>query len=145
MWREEQSLWDVMSPLYQESNETDKNLKRLRLLIEIPWGFLNFSYTFKRALKLLWLADTQRRYSRLCNDVVCPLGGRYFFKNQLYWKFLLCLFALNWNKVPWMGSLLKKFKFFIWTMCTEFRLLWNSHSQIQFWIHMVFHILESTF
>ena len=53
MWREEQSLWDVMSPLYQESNETDKNLKRLRLLIEIPWGFLNFSYTFKRALKLL--------------------------------------------------------------------------------------------
>ena len=27
MWREEQSLWDVMSPLYRDKNEKDKSLK----------------------------------------------------------------------------------------------------------------------
>ena len=29
MWREEQSLWDVMSPLYWDRNEKDKSLKRM--------------------------------------------------------------------------------------------------------------------
>ena len=29
MWREEQSLWDVMSPLYRDKNEEDKSLKRM--------------------------------------------------------------------------------------------------------------------
>ena len=29
MWREEQSLWDVMSPLYRDRNEKDKSLKRM--------------------------------------------------------------------------------------------------------------------
>ena len=29
MWREEQSPWDVMSPLYQGRNEKDKSLKIL--------------------------------------------------------------------------------------------------------------------
>ena len=29
MWREEQSLWDVMSPFYQAKNEKDKSLKRM--------------------------------------------------------------------------------------------------------------------
>ena len=29
MWSEEQSLWDVMSPLYRDSNEKDKSLKRM--------------------------------------------------------------------------------------------------------------------
>ena len=46
-WREEQSFWDVKSPLYRDRNEKDKSLKRLRFLIEIPWRFLNFSYIFK--------------------------------------------------------------------------------------------------
>ena len=27
MWREEQSLWDVMSSLFREKNEKDKSLK----------------------------------------------------------------------------------------------------------------------
>ena len=45
MWREEQSLWDAMSFLYRKRNETDKSLKRLRFLIEIPWRFL-ISVTF---------------------------------------------------------------------------------------------------
>ena len=27
MWREEQSLWDVMSPFYWDKNEKDENLK----------------------------------------------------------------------------------------------------------------------
>ena len=47
MWTEEQSLWDVMSPLYRERNEKSKSLKRLRFPIEIPWRFLSFSYVFK--------------------------------------------------------------------------------------------------
>ena len=29
MWREEQSLWDVMSPLYQDKNEKGKSLERM--------------------------------------------------------------------------------------------------------------------
>ena len=29
MWREEQSLWDVMSPLHWDRNEKDKSLKRM--------------------------------------------------------------------------------------------------------------------
>ena len=29
MWREEQSLWDVMPPLYRDKNEKDKSLKRM--------------------------------------------------------------------------------------------------------------------
>ena len=27
MWREQQTLWDAMSPLYQDKNERDKSLK----------------------------------------------------------------------------------------------------------------------
>ena len=29
MLREEQSLWDVMSPLHRDRNENDKSLKRI--------------------------------------------------------------------------------------------------------------------
>ena len=29
LWREEQSLWDVISPLYRDKNEKDKSLKRM--------------------------------------------------------------------------------------------------------------------
>ena len=29
MWREEQTLWDVMFPLYPDNNEKDKSLKRI--------------------------------------------------------------------------------------------------------------------
>ena len=29
MWREEQTLWDVMFPLYPDKNEKDKSLKRI--------------------------------------------------------------------------------------------------------------------
>ena len=29
MWREEQSLWDVMPPLCRDKNEKDKSLKRM--------------------------------------------------------------------------------------------------------------------
>ena len=29
MWREGQTLWDVMFPLYPDKNEKDKNLKRM--------------------------------------------------------------------------------------------------------------------
>ena len=29
MWREEQTLWDVMFPLYTDKNEKDKSLKRM--------------------------------------------------------------------------------------------------------------------
>ena len=28
MWREEQTLWDVMSPLIRDKNEKDKSLKK---------------------------------------------------------------------------------------------------------------------
>ena len=28
MWREEQTLWDVMSSLYRDKNEKDKSLKK---------------------------------------------------------------------------------------------------------------------
>ena len=28
MWREKQTLWDVMSPLYRDKNEKDKSLKK---------------------------------------------------------------------------------------------------------------------
>ena len=29
MWREEQTLWNIMFPLYPDKNEKHKNLKRL--------------------------------------------------------------------------------------------------------------------
>ena len=29
MKREEQSLWDIMSPLYRDKNEKDKSLKKI--------------------------------------------------------------------------------------------------------------------
>ena len=29
MWREEQTLWDAMFPLYPDKNEKDKSLKRI--------------------------------------------------------------------------------------------------------------------
>ena len=29
MWREEQTLWDVMFPLYPDKNKKDKSLKRM--------------------------------------------------------------------------------------------------------------------
>ena len=29
MWKEEQTLWDVMSPLYRNKNGKDKSLKRM--------------------------------------------------------------------------------------------------------------------
>ena len=29
MWREKQTLWDVMFPLYPEKNEKDKSLRRM--------------------------------------------------------------------------------------------------------------------
>ena len=70
-----------------------QQLEKLMFLTEIPWRFLNFSYVFKWALKVLWLANTQCRYSRLydaslscrwglwsCNDIVCTVGGGYFLK-----------------------------------------------------------------
>ena len=31
MWREEQSLWDVMSLLYQDKNEKDNSWKECRI------------------------------------------------------------------------------------------------------------------
>ena len=30
-WREEQTLWDVMFPLYPDKNEKDKSLKRIQI------------------------------------------------------------------------------------------------------------------
>ena len=29
MWRDEQTLWDVISPLHRDKNEKDKSLKRM--------------------------------------------------------------------------------------------------------------------
>ena len=29
MWRDEQTLWDVVFPLYPDKNEKDKSLKRM--------------------------------------------------------------------------------------------------------------------
>ena len=33
--REEQTLWDVMSPLHREKNEKDKSLKRISDIFQI--------------------------------------------------------------------------------------------------------------
>ena len=57
-----------------------QQLEKIEILDWDTRLILNFSYVFELALKLLWLADTQRCCSRLCNEVVCPLGGRHFFK-----------------------------------------------------------------
>ena len=61
------------------------------------------------SIKILSLVDIQRRCSHLyhtlssyqdvlwdCNDVVCPLGGRYFFK-----KVFLILKNLRFYENPW--------------------------------------------
>ena len=32
MWREEQSLWDVLPPLFRERNEKDKKLEKIEIL-----------------------------------------------------------------------------------------------------------------
>ena len=34
-WREEQTLWDVMFPLYPDKNEKDKSLKRMSSKFQI--------------------------------------------------------------------------------------------------------------
>ena len=34
-WREEQTLWDVMFPLYLDKNEKDKSLKRMSSKFQI--------------------------------------------------------------------------------------------------------------
>ena len=67
MWREEQTLWDVMFPLHPDKNEKDKSLKRMsdkfqifqtdifkkrsvsnaKSFLSLTWRFLNFSYVFK--------------------------------------------------------------------------------------------------
>ena len=52
MWREEQTLWDVMFPLYPDKNEKDKSLKRMSDFFSLTRRLLNFSYVFKLALKL---------------------------------------------------------------------------------------------
>ena len=41
MWREEQSLWDVMSLLYRDKNEKDKSLKRMSDKFQISGIFSN--------------------------------------------------------------------------------------------------------
>ena len=82
MWRQEQTIWDVMFPLYLDS-EKEKTLKRVwdkfqifqtdileyssvskvKFFFSLPWRLLNFIYVFKLALKLHWLAGTQCCYS----------------------------------------------------------------------------------
>ena len=57
----------------------------------LPRRFLNFSYVFKLALKLHWLADTQRRYSCLYDAL------------SLYRR----LMTLQWRRVS-TGYFLKK-------------------------------------
>ena len=41
MWREEESLWDVMFPLHQGKHEEDKSLKRMSDKFLIFLIFLN--------------------------------------------------------------------------------------------------------
>ena len=71
MWREEETLFDLMPPLYQDKNEKDKSLKRIsdkfqifsdryfqtKFCFSLPQRSLNFSYVFKLALKLHSLVD----------------------------------------------------------------------------------------
>ena len=69
MWRDEQTLWDVISRLCQDKNEKGKSLKRMSDKFQIfsDWHFrikfcfkcenfyqrlLNFSYISQLALKL---------------------------------------------------------------------------------------------
>ena len=48
MWREEQTLWDVMFPLYPDKNEKDKSLKRMSDKFQIfsDWYF-RITFYFK--------------------------------------------------------------------------------------------------
>ena len=48
MWREEQTLWDVMFPLYPDKNEKDKSLKRMSDKFQIfsDWYF-RITFCFK--------------------------------------------------------------------------------------------------
>ena len=72
IWREEQTLWDVIFPLHPDKNEKDKSLKRMsdkfqifqtdifkkrsvsnaKSFLCLTWRFLNFSCVFKLTLKL---------------------------------------------------------------------------------------------
>ena len=72
IWREEQTLWDVIFPLHPDKNEKDKSLKRMsdkfqifqtdifkkrsvsnaKSFLSLTCRFLNFSYVFKLTLKL---------------------------------------------------------------------------------------------
>ena len=64
MWREEQSLWDVMSSLFRERNEKDKSLKRLRFLIQIPR-----SSQRRCSLKKVFLKTSQNPRENTCAGV----------------------------------------------------------------------------
>ena len=48
MWREEETLWDVMFPLYPDKNEKDKSLKRMSDKFQIfsDWYF-RITFCFK--------------------------------------------------------------------------------------------------
>ena len=72
-----------------------KFVSNAKSFFSLPQRSWNFSCVFILALKLDWLADTQRRYSCPydalssynvfwhCNEVVCPLGRRYFLKKVI--------------------------------------------------------------
>ena len=64
MRREEQSFRDVMSPLFQEKNEKDKSLKRLRFLIERPR-----SSQRRCSIKKMFLETSQNSQGNTCASV----------------------------------------------------------------------------
>ena len=47
MWREEQTLWSVMSSLYRDKNEEDKNLKRMSDKFQIFSEYFRIKFCFK--------------------------------------------------------------------------------------------------
>ena len=54
MWREKQSLWDVMSPLYQDRNEKNKSLKRMSDKLQI--SSMIFSNKILRQMRKIFSA-----------------------------------------------------------------------------------------
>ena len=83
MWREEQSLWDVMSPLFSERNEIDKSLRRLRFLIEIPRSSKREFSLKKMFLKTLQNSQNSHLCQSLFFNKVAGLRAVSLFKKRL--------------------------------------------------------------
>ena len=84
MWREEQTLWDVMSPLYQDKNEKDKNFRSSHQMHSVRKGVIR---NFGRPATLLKITYMWRRWGtpqNFCSVFIDELEKQLFIKKNCW-------------------------------------------------------------